>query len=75
VFGLPDPDFGERVAAAVVALVPAPTAEELVAFCRERLAAYKRPREIYFLDSLPRNALGKVEKHRLKAGIIRSEAS
>lgn len=69
VFGLPDPEFGERVAAAIVPHDPAtpPTAEELEAFCRERLAAYKRPRVVYHVASLPRNALGKVQKHELRA--------
>jgi malonyl-CoA/methylmalonyl-CoA synthetase len=39
----------------------------LIAFCREGLAAYKRPRNIYYVMSLPRNALGKVVKHQLEA--------
>ncbi|NWF81893.1 MAG: AMP-binding protein [Chloroflexi bacterium] len=72
VFGLPDPEFGERVAAAIVPHDPAtpPTAEELEAFCRERLAAYKRPRVVYHVASLPRNALGKVQKHELRAQLV-----
>lgn len=64
VFGEPDPDFGERV---VAAIVPAPgvslTADEVIAYCRERLAAYKKPRRVIFCEALPRNALGKVQKH------------
>ncbi|HMQ31115.1 MAG TPA: acyl-CoA synthetase [Chloroflexaceae bacterium] len=69
VLGLPDPDFGERVVAAVVPADPAapPTQAELDAFCREGLAAYKRPRELHLLDALPRNAMGKVQKHELRA--------
>jgi acyl-coenzyme A synthetase/AMP-(fatty) acid ligase len=43
----------------------APDAEALLAWCAERLAAYKRPREIRFLDSLPRTANGKVQRKRL----------
>ena len=71
VIGMPDPDFGEQVVAVIVPTNPAqpPTPEELAAFCRERLAAYKRPRAIYYVAALPRNALGKVEKHRLKGGL------
>jgi len=67
VLGLPDPDFGEQVAAAVV-LHPgvAATADELVAHCRDQLASYKKPRQLFFVESLPRNALGKVQKHLLK---------
>jgi len=69
VIGMPDADFGEQVVAVIVPANPAhpPTPEELDTFCRERLAAYKRPRTIRYVDSLPRNALGKVEKRRLKA--------
>jgi malonyl-CoA/methylmalonyl-CoA synthetase len=67
VLGLPDPDFGEQVAAAVV-LRPgaAATADELVAHCRDQLASYKKPRQLFFVESLPHNALGKVQKHLLK---------
>ena len=68
VFGMPDPDMGEQVVAAIVPNDPdhAPTREELERYCREHLAAYKRPRTIHFLRSLPRNAMGKVEKHKLR---------
>jgi malonyl-CoA/methylmalonyl-CoA synthetase len=45
----------------------ADTADELVALCRDRLASYKKPRAVYFADALPRNALGKVQKHVLRA--------
>ena len=40
----------------------------LLAFCAERLADYKRPRELHVLAELPRNATGKVMKHRLGPG-------
>ncbi|MEI7770496.1 MAG: acyl-CoA synthetase [Chloroflexales bacterium] len=72
--GLPDTDLGEQVAAWVVPQPAArPTtpgadaelAAELIAFCRAGLAAYKRPRSIVFVASLPRNAMGKVQKHLL----------
>jgi malonyl-CoA/methylmalonyl-CoA synthetase len=75
--GLPDPDFGEQVAAWVVpqpdsrpadAEAEAALAADLVAFCRAGLAAYKRPRQIAFVAALPRNAMGKVQKHLLKGG-------
>ena len=67
VLGLPDPLYGETVCAAVV-LWPgrSATAAELEAHCRERLAAYKRPRRIELLESLPRNASDKVQKRILK---------
>jgi acyl-CoA synthetase (AMP-forming)/AMP-acid ligase II len=67
VFGLPDELWGERVCAAVV-LRPGKSAsvEELQAFCREQLAAYKVPRAIEFLSELPRTGSGKIQKHALR---------
>lgn len=61
VVGLPDAEWGQVVAAAVV-LRPGAAADEtaLVAFCRERLAGYKRPRRFRFAESLPQTASGKV---------------
>ena len=49
-------------------IVPAddrPAEEPLLEFAAEQLAPFKRPRRIHFVDSLPRNALGKVLKHEL----------
>ncbi len=71
VLGMPDPDFGEQVVAVIVPTEPTrpPTPDELAAFCRERLAAYKRPRAIHFSAALPRNAMGKVQKHTLRADL------
>ena len=67
VFGLPDAEFGECVCAALVRSDAAPisllTDEAVIAFCKEQLASYKKPRRIFFMDSLPRNAMGKVQKH------------
>ncbi len=67
VFGLPDPLYGETVCAAV-ALWPGrtATAEEIETHCKERLAAYKRPRRVEFLEALPRNASDKVQKRLLR---------
>jgi long-chain acyl-CoA synthetase len=67
VFGLPDPQYGEEVSAAVV-LDPAGgevTAEELSAWAKEKLAAYKYPRRIFFTDSFPLGPSGKVLKREL----------
>ncbi len=41
---------------------------DLIAFVAQRLAAHKRPRQVQLVDSLPRNAMGKVQKARLRAG-------
>jgi malonyl-CoA/methylmalonyl-CoA synthetase len=66
VLGAPDADLGEQVVAAIVPKEgQTPDAAEIIAFCRERLASYKKPRQVVFVDSLPRNALGKVQKHLL----------
>jgi malonyl-CoA/methylmalonyl-CoA synthetase len=66
VVGQPDADLGEQVVAVVVPREGRrPDADDLIAFCRERLASYKKPRQVVFVESLPRNALGKVQKHLL----------
>ena len=69
VVGIADEEWGERVVAAVVPTNAerAPSAEDLRAFTRERLAAYKSPREFRQVSSLPRNTLGKVTKNDVKA--------
>ena len=67
VVGVPDPRLGEVGRAYVV---PRPgsqlSADEVLAFCRERLANYKLPRQVVFLASLPRNASGKTLKRLLR---------
>ncbi|GHA68215.1 acyl-CoA synthetase [Streptomyces termitum] len=70
VTGEPDPDLGERVVAWVVPADPArpPAAQELAGHVARLLAPHKRPREVRFLDALPRNDLGKVLKKRLPRG-------
>jgi malonyl-CoA/methylmalonyl-CoA synthetase len=66
VVGVPDPEWGERVVACVVAdAAGAAAADELLEWAAERLAPYKRPREVRFVDELPRNALGKVVRAAL----------
>jgi len=65
VVGLPDLDLGERIVAFVVAREPAPEASELIAHVGQLLAKHKRPREVRFVEALPRNAMGKVQKKRL----------
>lgn len=65
VVGVPDEDLGERVAAFVACEEP-PGEEELLEHCRRHLAGYKCPRTMVFVDSLPRNSLGKISKTVLK---------
>ena len=64
VVGVPDERWGEACLAFVVLRGEA-TEEELLEFCRGRLAKYKIPRGVRFVDSLPRNALDKVVKSEL----------
>jgi acyl-CoA synthetase (AMP-forming)/AMP-acid ligase II len=67
VFGLPDDDWGEAVTAAVVLRDGATVAEaELIGFARLRLASYKTPKAIKFIDSFPMNAAGKILKRELR---------
>lgn len=65
VLGVPHDVLGEDVAAVVVLSREVPD-DELAAFCRERLADYKVPRRFVRRDSLPRNAMGKAIKRRLR---------
>jgi malonyl-CoA/methylmalonyl-CoA synthetase len=65
VVGRPDADLGQVPIAFLV--VEAPVDESaLIAFCRGQMASFKVPREIRTVESLPRNALGKVQKHLLE---------
>ena len=67
VFGVPDDRWGEVVTAAVVARGDdEPEIDELVAFARERLAGYKLPRSLHYLDEMPKTATGKVSKKDLR---------
>jgi malonyl-CoA/methylmalonyl-CoA synthetase len=65
VVGLPDEEWGELVAAAIITSKKLDI-KELNAWIRERMPAYKTPREYLFLTELPRNAMGKVVKNDLK---------
>ncbi len=63
--GLPDRIWGEVVGLCVVAQ-NAVSEEELRAFCRERLSAFKVPERIAFVDSLPRTSSGKIQRRALR---------
>jgi fatty-acyl-CoA synthase len=66
VIGVDDEEFGQRLKAFVVPQDGAELAEdEVKGFVKQNLARYKVPREVEFLDSLPRNATGKVLKREL----------
>ena len=67
VVGVPDPKSGEAVKA-FIQMAPGATAteEEIIDFCRERLAGYKRPRSIEFREALPTSVIGKVLRRVLR---------
>jgi malonyl-CoA/methylmalonyl-CoA synthetase len=67
VIGCPDDEWGERIVAVVVRKEGVEvTAGALINFCREHLVHYKAPRQVHFVDALPRNAMGKVQKAELR---------
>lgn len=67
VIGVPDPYWVERVHALVVLNGRDDvTPEEIIEFCKQRLARYKAPKSLEFVDSLPKNASGKIDKMVLK---------
>jgi acyl-CoA synthetase (AMP-forming)/AMP-acid ligase II len=63
-FGVPHPTLGEEVAAAVVLQADAGE-QDLLAHCREHLAAFKVPRKLYIVQAIPRTATGKVQRRRV----------
>jgi long-chain acyl-CoA synthetase len=68
VLGRPDPRLGEEVVAFITLKRGATvTPDELIAFCKERMAAYKYPREVIVVDQMPKGGSGKVLKNELRA--------
>jgi acyl-CoA synthetase (AMP-forming)/AMP-acid ligase II len=67
VIGIPDPEWGQEPRAIVVLKKgEAAAPEEIIEYCRSRLAGFKRPRSVVFLDALPRNQMGKVLRKKLR---------
>jgi len=66
VVGLPSESWGEEVTAFVVPALERPTESELIGFAQERLAKFKCPRSVRFVEALPRNAMGKVQRSQLR---------
>jgi len=67
VIGVPDPEWRQQPRAIVVLKEGEEAGEEeIIEFCRQRLASFKRPRSVIFVDSLPRNPLGKVIRKSLR---------
>jgi len=72
-FGVPHPTWGEEVAAAVV-LRESASESDLLAYCKDRLADYKRPKQIHITDAIPRTATGKIQR-RIVAQAYSQQAS
>jgi malonyl-CoA/methylmalonyl-CoA synthetase len=67
VIGVPDVDFGEAVTAVVVTKPGAsPSESEIISTLKAEIAAFKVPKRVHFVENLPRNAMGKVEKSVLR---------
>ncbi len=66
VIGVPDIEWGEEVRAVVVGNADHVNEELIIEYCRDRLAGFKRPRSVVFVDELPRNVMGKVLKRDLR---------
>ncbi len=72
VFGVPDATWGEAVKAAVVLREgEAATEDELIVFCKKRLASYKTPKIVEFLSELPKTGTGKISKKALRERPVR----
>jgi long-chain acyl-CoA synthetase len=71
VVGMPDPILGERVIAFVsIRATDSPSEQELIVFARQRLADYKTPERILFIEQLPKGLTGKVQRRALKEMLI-----
>jgi len=67
VIGIPDPEWGQEPQAVVVLKKgEIATPEEIIEYCHSRLAGFKRPRSVAFIDALPRNPMGKVLRKKLR---------
>lgn len=76
VVGRPDPVYGESVVACVV-VRPGESldAEEIVSFCKEKMASYKAPKVVEFMDELPKSATGKILKTDLREMVQEEDSS
>ncbi|MFC1970016.1 hypothetical protein ACFLVV_02225, partial [Chloroflexota bacterium] len=67
VIGVPDPEWGsEPMAVIVLKKGETATPEEIIDFCRDKLAGFKRPRYVAFVDELPKTSTGKVLRRTLR---------
>ena len=67
VIGVPHPDFGEAVVAVIVAADKTLNEESVMEFLANKIAKFKQPKAVFFVEALPRNTMGKVQKVTLRA--------
>jgi long-chain acyl-CoA synthetase len=75
VVGVPDDKTGESVVAYVVTVHPAATEEQIMAYCRDQLSAYKVPKKIVFVEELPKSPIGKILRRELRTLAISESSS
>ncbi|WP_404332566.1 class I adenylate-forming enzyme family protein [Mesobacillus maritimus] len=67
VIGIPDPKYIEAVCAVIIIKENSNITEhDVVHYCKEHLASYKKPKKVYFVDHIPRTASGKIQKYKLR---------
>lgn len=68
VIGVPHPDFGEAVVAVLTrnGSEASPGPDDIIQYARQKLAAFKSPKKVFFVENLPRNSMGKVQKNLLR---------
>jgi fatty-acyl-CoA synthase len=68
---LPDADYGERVVAVVMLEKPGATDEPgVIAYTRQRIAGFKTPKQVFFVDEFPRTPAGKIQKHLVRQSLL-----
>lgn len=72
VVGVPSEKSGEKVKAVIVRKDPSLTKEQVIAYCRQNLTGYKMPKEIVFVDSIPKTPVGKILRRELK-GLVEKQ--
>ena len=74
VVGVPNEKSGERFKAVIVKKDPSLTVEQVKVYCRQNLTGYKMPKEIVFVDSIPKTPVGKILRRELKDIVAKEEA-
>jgi len=73
VFGLPDPHWGEIVTAVIVKNQEKLEENDVIKFCKEKLAPFKSPKKVYFTDELPKTGSAKIHKYKLREKYLKKQ--